>query len=178
MELHCFAGCDPAAFSAHYLECEPSVEDEKRTRYAISATASPSTSILSSYNASGAKGSAVVGPGGIELIMAAALQQLDLDVLSGYWSPPSSLIDVSLLQGIPPHGIGRPCKVGKEGIVGLLKALEIFLAEGDAARHARWLAAARLIRDGLKSIPHAHAEIYSEDGAGSVPIHSNERLNL
>src|SRR5262249_22113458 len=28
-ELHCFAGCDPAAFSAHYLEREPSVEDRE-----------------------------------------------------------------------------------------------------------------------------------------------------
>src|SRR6266851_4853962 len=34
-----------------------------RTRYAISAMASPSVSILSSYNASGAKGAVVVGPG-------------------------------------------------------------------------------------------------------------------
>src|SRR5256885_16296605 len=45
--------------------CDPSAEDEKRTRYAMSATASPFVSILSSYNASGANGSRVVGPGGV-----------------------------------------------------------------------------------------------------------------
>ena len=39
-------------------------EDEKRTLYVMSATASPSVSILSSYNASGENGWAVVGPGG------------------------------------------------------------------------------------------------------------------
>ena len=44
--------------------CDPSAEDEKRTRYAMSATASPFVSILSSYNASGANGSRVVDPGG------------------------------------------------------------------------------------------------------------------
>src|SRR5215831_8498441 len=44
--------------------CDPSAADEKRTRYAMSATASPSVSTLSSYNASGENGSAVVGPGG------------------------------------------------------------------------------------------------------------------
>jgi hypothetical protein len=44
--------------------CVLSFEDEKRTRYAIAATTSPSVSILSSYTASGAKGSVVVGPGG------------------------------------------------------------------------------------------------------------------
>src|SRR5712692_7015521 len=42
----------------------PRSEAEKRTRYAISATASPSVSILISYSASGAKGSRVVGLGG------------------------------------------------------------------------------------------------------------------
>src|SRR6476619_150945 len=43
---------------------DPSSAEETRTRYAMSATASPSVSILSSYNASGENGSAVVGPGG------------------------------------------------------------------------------------------------------------------
>jgi len=48
--------------------CDPSAEDEKRTRYAMSATASPFVSILSSYNASGANGSRVVGPGGFTTV--------------------------------------------------------------------------------------------------------------
>jgi L-seryl-tRNA(Ser) seleniumtransferase len=121
-------------------------------------------------------GKAIGGPqatgllcGRRDLIMAAALQQLDLDVLADYWSPPSALVDVTLLRGIPPHGIGRPCKVGKEGIIGLLKALEVFLGEGDVARHARWLAVVRLIRDGLKGIPGARVEIYGEDDVETVP---------
>ncbi len=41
----------------------------------------------------------------------------------------------------PPHGIGRPCKVGREAVAGLLAALRRFLAEGVAAREARWRAA-------------------------------------
>src|SRR6266404_8729843 len=44
--------------------CDPSFEDEKRTEYVMFATASPSVSILISYNASGENGSTVVGPGG------------------------------------------------------------------------------------------------------------------
>src|SRR5229473_6044052 len=44
--------------------CGPPAEDEKRTRYAMSATASPFVSILSSYNALGANGSRVVDPAG------------------------------------------------------------------------------------------------------------------
>lgn len=74
-----------------------------------------------------------------ELVMAAALQHLDLDVFWDMWSPPPALIDKHRLKGAPPHGIGRSCKAGKEEIVGLLAALQLFIAEGDAARHARWL---------------------------------------
>lgn len=74
-----------------------------------------------------------------DLIMAAALQHLDLDVFWDMWSPPPTLIDKYRLRGAPPHGIGRSCKAGKEEIAGLLTALRLFIAEGDAARHARWL---------------------------------------
>src|SRR4051794_32815103 len=105
-----------------------------------------------------------------DLIMAAALQQLDLDVMPQYWSPPSSLIDLKLLRGIPPHGIGRPCKVGKENIVGLLKALEIFLREDDATRHLRWIEKARTILGGLKGVPRTRVEILGDYDAESVPV--------
>jgi L-seryl-tRNA(Ser) seleniumtransferase len=44
------------------------------------------------------------------------------------------------LPGLPHHGIGRSCKVGKEEIVGLLVALERFAADTDEARRQRWRA--------------------------------------
>ncbi len=74
-----------------------------------------------------------------DLIMSVALQHLDLDIYDDMWAPPKSLIDRRKLKGIPQHGIGRSCKTGKEEIVGLLMALRMFVAEGDAARHARWM---------------------------------------
>ena len=52
------------------------------------------------------------------LIMAAALQNLDLDVFYEQWEPPAHFIDKTRLKGLPQHGIGRGCKVGKEEIVG------------------------------------------------------------
>lgn len=91
-------------------------------------------------------GKAIGGPqatgilcGRHDLIMSAALQHLDHDIFWEQWSPPGTLIDKSRLRGVPHHGIGRPCKVGKESIVGLLTALRIFVGEGDAPRHRRWL---------------------------------------
>ena len=74
-----------------------------------------------------------------DLVMAAALQHLDLDIFWDMWSPPPTLIDKYRLKGAPAHGIGRSCKAGKEEIVGLITALRLFIAEGDAVRHARWL---------------------------------------
>lgn len=92
-------------------------------------------------------GKAIGGPqasgilaGRRDLVMAAALQHLDLDVFWDMWAPPATLIDKRRLKGAPQHGIGRSCKAGKEEIAGLLTALRLFIAEGDAARHARWLA--------------------------------------
>ena len=41
--------------------------------------------------------------------------------------------------GRPSHGIGRPCKVGKEEIVGLITALQLFVSEDAEARRQRWL---------------------------------------
>ena len=60
------AACAPS--TRHKVAvCDPSADDENRIRYAMSATASPFVSILSSYNASGANGSRVVVPGGFTI---------------------------------------------------------------------------------------------------------------
>jgi len=71
------------------------------------------------------------------LIASALLQQLDLDYRYEDWEPPRSLIDKHALPGVPRHGIGRSCKVGKEQIVGLLIALERFVSSGDVERNER-----------------------------------------
>ena len=105
-------------------------------------------------------GKALNGPQGTgilagrrDLVMAAALQHLDLDIVWEQWSPPLTLIDKGRLKGIPQHGIGRPCKVGKEQIIGLLTALELFVAEGDAARHQRWRGMMEVLANGLQGVP-------------------------
>ena len=81
-------------------------------------------------------GKAIQGPQGSgilcgkkDLVASAALQNLDQDIFFEQWEPPPGLFDKSLLTGLPHHGIGRACKVGKEQVVGLLIALRLF-AEG------------------------------------------------
>ncbi len=121
-------------------------------------------------------GKAIGGPqasgilcGRRDLVMAAALQHLDMDVVCPIWDPPARLIDRSALIGLPRHGIGRTCKAGKEEIVGLLTALECFVAEGDAARHARWLVDARAMLDGLAAVDSADAVLVGGDDIEAVP---------
>ena len=121
-------------------------------------------------------GKAINGPQGTgilagrrDLVMAAALQHLDLDIFREQWSPPPSLIDKARLKGVPQHGIGRTCKVGKAQIVGLLTALELFEAEGDAARHRRWRAMMDSLVNGLQGIPGAKVVLQGIGSTDEVP---------
>lgn len=121
-------------------------------------------------------GKAIGGPqasgilcGRRDLVMSAALQHLDLDVLWDFWSPPASLIDKSRIKGLPRHGIGRSCKVGKEEIIGLLTALELFVAEGDAERHGRWLLAARKLVERLASLERVEVALTGASDVQQVP---------
>jgi D-glucosaminate-6-phosphate ammonia-lyase len=101
------------------------------------------------------------------LVMAAALQNLDLDVFYELWAPPAHFIDKTRLKGLPQHGLGRGCKVGKEEIVGLLTALRLFVEEDAAARRARWRALMQELADSLQGLPHVRVHLLDE---GEVPL--------
>jgi L-seryl-tRNA(Ser) seleniumtransferase len=139
----------------------------------------PPKAALRSFIAAGADlvafsgGKAMGGPqasgilcGRRDLIAAAAMQMLDMDYPAGFFRPPPRFIDAARLPGLPPHGIGRPCKVGKEQIVGLLVALELFVAEEDETRHARWLRAVTAVADRLDGLPMVSVEVR---GDAAVP---------
>ncbi|NKB70440.1 MAG: aminotransferase class V-fold PLP-dependent enzyme [Candidatus Latescibacteria bacterium] len=121
-------------------------------------------------------GKAIRGPqssgllcGRRDLIEAVALQHLDQDIYFEQWNPPPDLIDKSKLPGAPHHGIGRPCKVGKEEIVGLLTALQLFVAEDPQARRDRWLALMQTLETALQSAPHAEARILADRKRSEIP---------
>jgi L-seryl-tRNA(Ser) seleniumtransferase len=105
-----------------------------------------------------------------DLIAAAAMQMLDMDYPAGFFRPPPGFIDADQLPGLPPHGIGRPCKVGKEQIIGLLTALELFVAEEDEERHARWLAAVTAIADRLGDLPAVALEIRADAAVPTLAL--------
>jgi L-seryl-tRNA(Ser) seleniumtransferase len=94
--------------------------------------------------------------GRADLIRSVALQHQDLDVLPETWSG-RELLQSGVLTRIPGHGIGRSMKAGKEEIVGLLMALERYLARDEAAEIARWLRLAEEITAALSRIPGVEA---------------------
>lgn len=104
------------------------------------------------------------------LIEAAALQHLDLDIYFAQWNPPASLIDKSRLPGAPHHGIGRPCKVGKEEIVGLLTALKFFVEEDPQARRGRWLGLMEALAGAMGELPHARVLLTDDAKRSEIPI--------
>ncbi|MCX7383869.1 MAG: beta-eliminating lyase-related protein [Alphaproteobacteria bacterium] len=91
--------------------------------------------------------------GRADLVGSALLQMLDLDVDVETWAPPREFAMLGQLRGLPHHGIGRSCKVGKEEIAGLITALNRFVAEPPEARHARLLGrATRMLGAGGKGL--------------------------
>src|SRR5687767_100727 len=146
-------------------------------------------------------GKAIGGPqasgilaGRRDLIGAALVQQLDMDVPPATWTPPD-LVDVKRMKGIPHHGLGRGFKVGKEEIVGLLVALERFAASDDESSNARLQKRLERISqdlgDGVQKkilsaretgrVPQLHLSVENPAAvsrrlqAGEPPVHLSER---
>lgn len=105
-----------------------------------------------------------------DLISAALLQQLDFDYDYEEWDPPAGLVDKSTIAGVPRHGIGRSCKVGKEQIVGLLTALQLFVEEGNAGRHARLLTLCERLTKELAETAGLSARVIDDPLQSGMPV--------
>ncbi|ELZ79453.1 aminotransferase class V-fold PLP-dependent enzyme [Haloferax larsenii] len=73
-----------------------------------------------------------------EYIESIAMQHLDMHVAEAAWSPPERLVDLDNFAGVPRQGIGRPMKVGKEELAGLIYALDAFLEEEQTETQSEW----------------------------------------
>ncbi len=80
-------------------------------------------------------GKAIRGPQGSgilcgkeKLVAAALIQMLDMDALPETWAPPEGLLSRHFKDRFPHHGLGRGFKVDKETIIGLVVALDRFVA--------------------------------------------------
>jgi len=120
-------------------------------------------------------GKAIRGPqstgilaGRHEYVRSAAAQHLDMHAASDAYVPPEDLVDIEALGGVPRQGIGRGLKVGKEELVGLIRALELFVEEDQAAKQDEWARRAQRVVVALDGAPVA-AEITGGDGVNVAP---------
>lgn len=63
------------------------------------------------------------------------------------------LIDAAMANSSPYQFLGRPMKVSKEEIVGLVTALDVFVAEDEAAETARYMAMCKRAAEALSGLP-------------------------
>lgn len=101
--------------------------------------------------------------GRADLVESVALQHLDMHAADAVWDPPAPLIDSGAIDGVPRQGIGRPLKVGREEIVGLLAALEAFLDEDEEALTTSWHRRIERIADDLEAVRGLSTAIHDAD---------------
>jgi L-seryl-tRNA(Ser) seleniumtransferase len=122
-------------------------------------------------------GKAIRGPqasgilcGRRDLITAAALQMLDMDVDAAVWTPPVELAADLPVAGPPEQGIGRALKVGKEEIVGLLVALRAYAARDHVRDLALWETMTAHIQAALNDSGLAPERVAAADSDLGVPV--------
>ncbi len=103
---------------------------------------------------------------GADLVIFSGGKDLQGPQPSGFICGRQDLIAACALNGSPNHGIGRPMKVGKEEIVGLVAALKRYVRLDHKARIAGWERKVALIVDGLSDIEHLRVSRVFPDYTG------------
>jgi len=79
------------------------------------------------------------------------------------------LIKACTMNANPNYSIGRPFKVGKEEIIGLTKAIEIYVQQDFDSRMVRWQKMARNMEEAVQGIPLFQVEYVSSGLDGIRP---------
>lgn len=74
------------------------------------------------------------------------------------------LLQAAWYNGAPHHAFGRPMKVGKEEVMGMLAAVEMWVKRDHAAEWKEWEAWCRHIAGRAEKVPGVRAEISSSTG--------------
>ena len=122
-------------------------------------------------------GKAIRGPqttgivaGKKSLIESIALQHVPCGTHEDLWEFPRGISTGVELPGVPRPGIGRPMKVGKEEIIGLLTALDLFVEEEHDATIDQWNNLARMISKKLSHIDQFEIDLVESRSVNVVRI--------
>lgn len=105
-----------------------------------------------------------------KLISAIAWQHLDMDFTPSVWTAPKQLLNPDDLAFVPRQGIGRGYKVGKEEIMGLVTALQLYFQRDHAALKLACRAKLQAICDGLKGTRNVTATIIEPKPGKGFPL--------
>ncbi|HKD18997.1 MAG TPA: aminotransferase class V-fold PLP-dependent enzyme [Thermoanaerobaculia bacterium] len=97
--------------------------------------------------------------GGADLVIVSGGKGIRGPQSTGMLAGRRDLIRAAALNASPNQAIGRAAKTSKEEVVGLLTALELFLAEDEKAEMERFREASQRIVDALQGIPGLRAVV-------------------
>lgn len=103
------------------------------------------------------------------LVASALLQQLDMDIDPRAFRPPPEFFANSAAPPLPRHGIGRGFKASKEAIVGLLVALDEFLARDEVASARALATRLQRIADGVAGVQGVATEMLAAGKPRAYP---------
>ncbi len=112
-----------------------------------------------------------------DLIESIALQQQDMDVLAETWTYRNRYIENGIMSGPPHQGICRVCKVGKEEIMGLIVALQIYMERDHDADLKQWWKKVRYLVEQIGELASVSAEVITTElrPIPQIRLHLDER---
>ncbi len=103
---------------------------------------------------------------GVDLLVTSGGKHVGAPPGTGFLCGRKDLVEACRLQAGPAFGIGRPLKIGKEEIIGLITALEIYLKRDQEKEIRDWSRRVKKIYQGLENLPHLHASVTLNDEVG------------
>ena len=107
---------------------------------------------------------------GADLVVFSGGKDIEGPQSSGLILGRGDLIEACALNSNPNYSIGRPMKAGKEEIVGLVVALERYLAQDREAEDARWEAQVAYLVETLDALPGVYARRVCPVPPGVQPV--------
>ena len=108
--------------------------------------------------------------GGADLVVYSGGKLLRGPQSSGLLLGRKDLIEAAWANSAPHRSFGRPMKLGKEEIVGLVAALEAWFLRDEAADRQRWRGGCAEIAEAINSVPGAVIEMIPPDEGEDAPL--------
>ena len=106
---------------------------------------------------------------GIDLVSFSGGKAIRAPQSSGILAGTKELIEAATMNAAPNSAVGRPAKVCKEEIVGLMTALKLYAGRDHAADQRRWRAQGEVIAAALKDVSGVRVEVLQDDHSRPVP---------